>query len=149
MFKPLAAMAFALMPVLAASAAMAGQCPADKMMADATKPNATPAKGVTDNVLAAIDGLARAELLPARSAAVLADGYRWLRRAEHALQLAEEQQTAQLPHEGAERIALARRMGYADAEANEALRRFEADLARMRSQVREQFEALVLGSRVQ
>ena len=53
----------------------------------------------TGNVLAAIEGLARAELLPASSAAVLADGYRWLRRAEHALQLAEEQQTAQLPRD--------------------------------------------------
>ena len=53
----------------------------------------------TGNVLAAIEGLARAELLPASSATVLADGYRWLRRAEHALQLAEEQQTAQLPRD--------------------------------------------------
>jgi quercetin dioxygenase-like cupin family protein len=36
-------------------AAAAGQCPADKVMTDATKPVATPAKGVTDEVLAAID----------------------------------------------------------------------------------------------
>jgi glutamate-ammonia-ligase adenylyltransferase len=79
---------------------------------------------------------------------VLADGYRWLRRAEHALQLAEEQQTQQLPRDPAERIALARRIGYADAVGADATRRFEADLARTRSQVREQFEALVLGSRV-
>jgi glutamate-ammonia-ligase adenylyltransferase len=101
----------------------------------------------TGNVLAAIDGLARAEILPADSAAVLADGYRWLRSAEHALQLAEEQQTAQLPREAAERSALARRIGYADAAGADALRRFEADLAVTRSRVREQFEALVLGSR--
>ncbi len=102
----------------------------------------------TGNVLAAIEGLARAELLPASSATVLADGYRWLRRAEHALQLAEEQQTQQLPRDPAERTALARRIGYADAAGDDATRRFEADLARTRSQVREQFEALVLGSRV-
>jgi glutamate-ammonia-ligase adenylyltransferase len=102
----------------------------------------------TGNVLAAIEGLARADLLPASSVAVLADGYAWLRRAEHALQLAEEQQTAQLPRDPAERTALARRMGYADARGADAARRFEDDLASTRSRVREQFEALVLGSRV-
>src|SRR5262249_35377487 len=102
----------------------------------------------TGNVLAAIDGLARAEILPARSASVLADGYRWLRRAEHALQLSEEQQTAQLPDDVAGRTRPPRRMGYADEEAADATRRFEADLARTRSRVREQFEALVLGDRI-
>jgi glutamate-ammonia-ligase adenylyltransferase len=101
----------------------------------------------TGNVLAAIEALASAGILPAASAAVLADGYRWLRRAEHALQLREEQQTAQLPREAGERSALARRMGYADSTAVRATLRFEDDLARTRSQVREQFEALVLGSR--
>jgi glutamate-ammonia-ligase adenylyltransferase len=101
----------------------------------------------TGNVLAAIAALARAQLLPEDSAAVLADGYRWLRRGEHALQLAEEQQTAQLPRDRAERAALARRMGYAEPAADEATLHFETDLARTRSRVREQFEALVLGSR--
>jgi len=37
------------------SAAEAGQCPADKVSTDATKPVTTPGKGVTGNVLAAID----------------------------------------------------------------------------------------------
>jgi len=100
----------------------------------------------TGNVLAAIEGLARAGILPEASSAVLADGYRWLRRAEHALQLAEEQQTAQLPRDAGERTALPRRMGYVDAAAEDAAQRFEADLARTRARVREQFEALVLGS---
>src|SRR6516165_8539785 len=40
---------------VAAVPALAGQCPPDKMMTDATKPNSTPAIGVTDTVLAAID----------------------------------------------------------------------------------------------
>jgi quercetin dioxygenase-like cupin family protein len=38
-----------------APAAIAGQCPPDKVMSDATKPDATPAKGVMDSVLAAIN----------------------------------------------------------------------------------------------
>jgi quercetin dioxygenase-like cupin family protein len=55
MHKSLAAVAAVLAAYLAAPTAIAGQCPADKMMADATMPNSTPAKGVTDNVLAAIN----------------------------------------------------------------------------------------------
>ena len=48
--------AVAGLTVLAASApTIAGQCPPEKVMTGATKPNTTPAKGVTDNVLAAID----------------------------------------------------------------------------------------------
>ena len=47
--------AIATCAALAAAHAIAGQCPPDKVMTDATKPNATAAKGVTDNVLAAID----------------------------------------------------------------------------------------------
>ena len=38
-----------------AMSASAGECPAGKMGADLTKPVTTPAKGVTDKVLAAID----------------------------------------------------------------------------------------------
>ena len=38
-----------------AISASAGECPAGKMGADLTKPVTTPAKGVTDKVLAAID----------------------------------------------------------------------------------------------
>jgi quercetin dioxygenase-like cupin family protein len=41
--------------VLAPAGAFAGQCPADKQMADATKPVDYAAKGVTDTVLASID----------------------------------------------------------------------------------------------
>lgn len=39
----------------AASAASAGQCPADKMGTDVTAPSTMAAKGVTDKVLASID----------------------------------------------------------------------------------------------
>ena len=55
MHKSLAAAAVVRAAGLAAPTAIAGQCPADKMMADATKPDSTPAKGVTDSVLAAIN----------------------------------------------------------------------------------------------
>jgi quercetin dioxygenase-like cupin family protein len=55
MYKSLAAVAVLLAAGFAAPAAIAGQCPPDKMMADATKPDPSPAKGVTDTVLAAIN----------------------------------------------------------------------------------------------
>jgi [glutamine synthetase] adenylyltransferase / [glutamine synthetase]-adenylyl-L-tyrosine phosphorylase len=100
----------------------------------------------TGHVLDAIAALARAGLLPDASADALGAGYRWLRRAEHALQLVEEQQTAQLPSDAAERAGLARRMGYAEVEGDAARRHFEADRARVLAQVREQFDALVLGA---
>lgn len=53
-FASMAALALGALSV-AATAANAGQCPADKMMPNATKPVSTPAKDVTDTVLAKID----------------------------------------------------------------------------------------------
>jgi quercetin dioxygenase-like cupin family protein len=44
-----------LAAVMAANAAFAGQCPADKRGVDVTKPNNVAAKEVTDKVLASID----------------------------------------------------------------------------------------------
>jgi quercetin dioxygenase-like cupin family protein len=41
--------------MLFASAALAGECPADKRGVDLMKPVSTPAQGVTDTVLASID----------------------------------------------------------------------------------------------
>jgi quercetin dioxygenase-like cupin family protein len=55
MRKSLAAAIIASAASLTVPTAFAGQCPPDKMMADATKPDSTPAKGVTDSVLAAIN----------------------------------------------------------------------------------------------
>jgi hypothetical protein len=57
--QPLFVLAAALGAAVVSNATQAGECPADKISADATKPAANPAKGVTDTVLSAID-LARA-----------------------------------------------------------------------------------------
>jgi quercetin dioxygenase-like cupin family protein len=48
-------LAAALGAALFANAARAGECPGGEIRADATKPVTTPAKGVTDTVLSAID----------------------------------------------------------------------------------------------
>jgi glutamate-ammonia-ligase adenylyltransferase len=98
----------------------------------------------TGNVLDGIAALERLDLLPAQTAEALASCYTWLRRAEHALQLAEEQQTARLPREQPARIALARRMGYADPDAQAAQARLLEEWTATRAEVRAHFEALVL-----
>jgi glutamate-ammonia-ligase adenylyltransferase len=98
----------------------------------------------TGNVLEALAALERLRILPAETAASLASCYTWLRRAEHALQLAEEQQTARVPRERPAQLALARRMGYADPDAQTALSRLLEDWTAVRAEVRGHFEALVL-----
>ena len=100
----------------------------------------------TGNVLEALAALARLEHLPEATAAALAAAYTWLRRAEHALQLAEEQQTARFPNERAGQIALARRMGYPEREAEAARTGLLEDWTAARGEVRSHFEALVLRS---
>jgi glutamate-ammonia-ligase adenylyltransferase len=98
----------------------------------------------TGNVLDALAALERHALLPAASPSALANAYLWLRRAEHALQLAEEQQTQRLPRDPAGRLALARRMGYDAPEAAAARADLLDDWTTVRAEVRSRFEALVL-----
>jgi glutamate-ammonia-ligase adenylyltransferase len=97
------------------------------------------------NVLDTLAELSRLALLPEASALALRDAYLWLRRAEHALQLAEEQQVSRVPRAPAARSALARRMGYREASAELARSRMLDDWTAVRSSVRSHFDALVLG----
>jgi glutamate-ammonia-ligase adenylyltransferase len=98
----------------------------------------------TGNVLDGLAALERRGLLPAETASALTQCYTWLRRAEHAIQLAEEQQTARMPRERAAQLALARRMGYADPDGQSAQSRLLEDWTAVRTEVRAHFEALVL-----
>jgi glutamate-ammonia-ligase adenylyltransferase len=98
----------------------------------------------TGNVLEALEALGGLGLLPQETSSALAGCYTWLRRAEHALQLAEEQQTSAFPRRPAEQVALARRLGYGDAEGARARDRLLDDWTAVRTEVRGHFEALVL-----
>jgi glutamate-ammonia-ligase adenylyltransferase len=98
----------------------------------------------TGNVLDGLEAIERLGLLPSATVAALATAYTWLRRAEHALQLADEQQVSRLPREQPAQLALARRMGYADADAQLARSRLLEDWTAVRTEVRAHFEALVL-----
>ena len=101
----------------------------------------------TGNVLDALSALGSARALDDGVVATLSDAYRWLRRAEHALQMVEERQTHRFPTDGQERIELARRMAYRDDEAHRARDRLVDDWTNVRAEVRGHFEALVLSER--
>jgi glutamate-ammonia-ligase adenylyltransferase len=94
-----------------------------------------------------LDGLARLverDLLPATTAEELSTAYLWLRRAEHALQMAEEQQTQTYPRDPAAQLRLARRMGYTQSEGERARSRMHSDWESVRARIRAHFEELVL-----
>ncbi len=98
----------------------------------------------TGNVLDALAALGRLSLLPESTAAALSSAYLWLRRAEHAVQVAEEQQTARFPRRPAEQIALARRMGHTESEGEQARSQLLEEWTAVRSEVRHHFDELVL-----
>jgi glutamate-ammonia-ligase adenylyltransferase len=98
----------------------------------------------TGNVLDGLAAIERLGFLPPETVSALTNAYTWLRRAEHALQLAEEQQVSRIPRESSAQLALARRMGYADPDAQTARSRFLDDWTSVRTEVRAHFEALVL-----
>jgi glutamate-ammonia-ligase adenylyltransferase len=98
----------------------------------------------TGNVLASLTILEGLELLPPAVTNSLADSYLWLRRAEHAVQLPEEQQTQQFPRNPKAQLELARRMGYADVSSTSARDRLLEDWTAVRNETRCHFDALVL-----
>jgi glutamate-ammonia-ligase adenylyltransferase len=100
----------------------------------------------TGNTLDALAQLSHRALLPDATASELSTAYIWLRRAEHAQQLIEEQQTAKFPRDAAAQLGLARRMGYGEASGDDARNHLLDDWTAFRSQVRSHFEALVLSS---
>jgi glutamate-ammonia-ligase adenylyltransferase len=100
----------------------------------------------TGNVLDTLESLGRLGHLPDGTTTALASAYTWLRRAEHAVQMVEERQTASLPRECAAQLALARRMGYDDPPGERARANLLDDWTAVRAEVRSHFEALVLHS---
>ncbi len=95
------------------------------------------------NTLEVLPRLRDAGLIEASEEAALETAYTFLRTMEHRLQLAEEQQTHELPETDEELRQLARRMGYADRDANEATARMLRDLQKHRLTVQSIFNDLM------
>ena len=87
-------------------------------------------------VLAALDRLLFAGVVPSRDRDALSDAYLYLRRCEHRVQMVEGAQTHRLPPPG-ERLPLARAMGHATVEE------FEATLSAHRERVAALFAGLL------
>jgi glutamate-ammonia-ligase adenylyltransferase len=77
------------------------------------------------NTLEALGALAHGAYVGEDDAAELADAYRFLRRVEHRLQLAQERQTHTVPTDERPRRTLARSMGYRDSATETALEAFD------------------------
>ncbi len=86
--------------------------------------------------LPALAAIAERGLLPGAAVGTLREAYVFLRNVEHRLQYRDDRQTQALPPEAAEREALARVMGFADADA------FDGALAAHRAAVSVQFTDL-------
>ncbi len=92
--------------------------------------------------LAALAELASAGYVAADDARALERAYRFLRAAEHRLQLVEDQQVHALPTDAAGRTRLARVMGFRDDATATATAYFERELRRHQATVRSIHERL-------
>ncbi|MFL5400587.1 MAG: bifunctional [glutamate--ammonia ligase]-adenylyl-L-tyrosine phosphorylase/[glutamate--ammonia-ligase] adenylyltransferase [Myxococcales bacterium] len=92
--------------------------------------------------LRALDRLLFAGLVSSRDRDDLADGYLFLRRLEHRVQMVAERQTHALPEDPRERARLARRAGYPPPR-EEALSRMERDLREHRGNIESRFGDLL------
>ena len=96
------------------------------------------------DTLSALRALENFGALTEKEARELRDGYLFFRVVEHRLQLLDERAIRTLPGDENERIALARRLGYASRTAS-AAQRMNEDLTRYRSEIRALCERLFWG----
>lgn len=94
------------------------------------------------NTLELLEALAEGRYVEPDDAKRLAESYRWLRNAEHRIQLWDLNPTHVVPSNPAERERLARAMGYRDTQERTAREAFEADLVAHRARVRRIHEDL-------
>ncbi|MFY9588442.1 MAG: bifunctional [glutamine synthetase] adenylyltransferase/[glutamine synthetase]-adenylyl-L-tyrosine phosphorylase, partial [Actinomycetota bacterium] len=96
----------------------------------------------TANTLEGLSVLAHGAYVGDEDAADLAGAYRFLRKIEHRLQLAQERQTHTVPADEARRRTLARSMGFRDTPEKTALEGFEGEWRRIQALVRRIHEKL-------
>ncbi len=94
------------------------------------------------STLSALAALADGGYVGEEDARTFAEAYTFLRTVEHRLQLRRLRRTHALPAGEEERQRLARSLGYRDDALGRAVERFDADLARIRAEVRRVHEKL-------
>ncbi|MBI4410939.1 MAG: hypothetical protein HY541_00445 [Deltaproteobacteria bacterium] len=92
--------------------------------------------------LKALKNLEEAGLVNRDEASLLRNGYLFLRRLEHRLQLVDERQTHWLSDDPAEQLRTARRMGFDGTSAESALKDFRSQIDEATSSVRRIFDSL-------
>jgi glutamine synthetase adenylyltransferase len=97
----------------------------------------------TGNIVKALFALSRSGVLEESCAGALIDCFGWLRRAEHFLQLADEESTWEFPRDKQGQCALARRMGYREPDASHARLRLLGDWHAVRDEVQARCQQLL------
>lgn len=97
----------------------------------------------TTNTLQALQGLVTAGLLDKSEAQAIRRSYLFLRRLENRLQMIDEHQVHDLPHDREARRTLARSLGYVDQEGNDNLDSFEDNLQEHQALARSCFERIL------
>jgi glutamate-ammonia-ligase adenylyltransferase len=98
----------------------------------------------TGNLVEALFALARSGVLEESCARALIDCGGWLRKAEHFLQLADEESTWEFPRDKQGQCALARCMGYREPDVSEARLRLLGDWHAVRDEVQARCQELFL-----
>jgi glutamate-ammonia-ligase adenylyltransferase len=94
----------------------------------------------------ALERLRDVKLLTSDQAESLLLGYRFLRRLENRLQMAQERQTHRVPADPEARLQVARAFGF---HGSDALARFDAELEAHRDRIRAVFESMLVASSAQ
>jgi [glutamine synthetase] adenylyltransferase / [glutamine synthetase]-adenylyl-L-tyrosine phosphorylase len=94
------------------------------------------------STLATLETLWNKRILPGEEVEGLIDAYRFLRKLENRIQLADDRQLYRLPEQSAELCSLARQMGYADDVGTAPETRLKAAYARHQDAVRKVYDNL-------
>jgi len=100
----------------------------------------------TTNTLTILDGLMKCGLLDQKNGSKISKSYLFLRRLENRLQMVDEKQTHELPHDFSQRLKIARSFGYIYSDNNENLERFNEQLDRHRMIASQCYEQILPGS---
>jgi glutamate-ammonia-ligase adenylyltransferase len=99
----------------------------------------------TTNTLAILNGLIKCGLIELEEGSNIRECYLFLRRLENRLQMVDEKQTHELPHDCSQRLIIARSFGYVDSDNDGNLERFDEQLEHHRMVASQCYERILPG----